>query len=213
MLVSLLRRPKASLIVAVGLFILSLAAVSSSLVRFEFFASDPFRFFYANVQMPPGTSLQKSMSTALKIEHTIKQNMRPDEIRATASFAGLSFTSEGLIYGDENAQVLVSLKPKADEMREVDNIIESLREAVSSIPGPAKISFQKRESGPPTTRPVSIKVRGNKPDEIRQVADIITNILSKIPAISDIVDDDSKGRMELAIRLNPDAVTRAGVDA
>ena len=212
LLVAVLRWPKFSLTLASSLLILSVIMVSSGLVRFEFFASDPFKFFYVNVQMPPGSSLQKTMGTTLKIEHALKQHIRPNEVRAVASYAGLRFTEAEPMVGDQHAQIFISLNPKAKDTRKVDEIIESLRDVVTQIPGPDNVSFLQRSAGPPTAKPISIKVRGRDPAELRQAADQLVSILKEIPAVSDITDDDTKGRMELAVRLNPDAITRAGMN-
>ncbi|MDX1655675.1 MAG: efflux RND transporter permease subunit, partial [Candidatus Competibacteraceae bacterium] len=65
---------------------------------------------------------------------------------------------------------------------------------------------------PPTSKPISIKVRGDDPQVLRQAADEVIRILQDMPAISDITDDDVEGRMQLSVRLNSDAVLRAGLN-
>jgi multidrug efflux pump subunit AcrB len=81
-----------------------------------------------------------------------------------------------------------------------------------TIAGPEEVSFLRRTGGPPTTKPVSVKVRGDDPAELRRAADRLVGILSTIPAVTDIADDDTRGRMELSLRLNADTITRAGID-
>jgi multidrug efflux pump subunit AcrB len=65
---------------------------------------------------------------------------------------------------------------------------------------------------PPTAKPINIKVRGEDPLEIRRAADQVIALLREIPAVLDITDDDVEGSMELSVRLNPDAIIRAGLN-
>ncbi|MCG5512179.1 efflux RND transporter permease subunit [Ectothiorhodospira shaposhnikovii] len=212
-LISALRRPRVVLAIFAGLLILSLAAVASGIIRTEFFASDSARLFFVNVEMPAGTPLEKTMSTTLSIESAIENQFKPGELRSMASYAGIQFTNAEDLHGAAKGQIQISLHPPARNGRGVDEIMEAVRHAVRSIPGPDGITFERRIAGaPPLGRPISVKVRGNDLEEIRDAADRIIEILDLIPAAHDIVDDAYTGGMELSLRLNPDAILRAGLN-
>ena len=50
---------------------LAVGAFMIGLVRVQFFAFDPIRLFYVNVEMAPGTSLQETLRSVETVEATI----------------------------------------------------------------------------------------------------------------------------------------------
>ncbi|MCG5517214.1 MULTISPECIES: efflux RND transporter permease subunit [unclassified Ectothiorhodospira] len=208
-----LRRPKITLTLFTALLVLALAFVATGLIRTEFFATDSARLFFVNVEMPAGTPLEKTLATTLKVESAIAEEFRDGELRSKAGYAGLQFTNAESLFGSAKGQIQVSLHPQTRTGRDVDTIIEAVRRAAANVPGPNSVWMERRISGaPPMGRPVSVKVRGNDLDEIRVAADRVMSILEGIPAAYDVVDDADAGGMELSVRLDPDAIMRAGLD-
>ncbi len=91
-------------------------------------------------------------------------------------------------------------------------VVDSLRRVVLDVPGAENITFLRRRPGArPTSKPVSVKVRGDDPTAIRAAADHVVKLLSGVDAVNDISVDDTRGGMELRLRLNGDAIVRSGV--
>jgi multidrug efflux pump subunit AcrB len=210
-LLGILRRPRLSLGVIVLLFAATIAALGSGMVRTEFFAMDTLRLFYVNIEMPTDTPIERTMDKVLEIEHKVRQHLEPGDARAVVSYAGNMFTQKEPRLGDHYGQILVGLNPKTSELRDVDAIIESMRADVLATPGPIHISFLRLAGGPPTEPPISVKVRGERYEEIRAAADALKGVLRGIPGVSDIEDDAARGRPELVLRIDEDAVNRAGL--
>jgi len=106
----------------------------------------------------------------------------------------------------------VSLNPQTGELRDVETMVEEIRSSFDDFVGPENVRFWALKDGPPTGKPISVKVRGDNFEEIRVALDILKADLAKIEGVKDISDDDSGGTTELALRLNLDAVNRAGVN-
>jgi multidrug efflux pump subunit AcrB len=87
-----------------------------------------------------------------------------------------------------------------------------MRPDLDQFAGPVHISFLCMAGGPPTFKPISVKVRGEEFAKIKQAAAQIKDILKAIPGVIDISDDAHRGRMEIVLKLNLDAVRRAGLD-
>lgn len=194
------------------LLAVAIGIIAGGLVKVDYFATDLYRLFYINVDMPPGTTVEKTLTTVEQIELEVREHLEPDEARAVISFAGQRFSETEQVFGQEHGQVFVSLNPAGEKARGVDEIIDSVRAAVKAIPGPSETSFLRRKLGPPTLKPISVKVRGNDIMELRIVGKEIKAFLSKLPGIKDISDDDVQGSMELKARLKPDAIVRAGLN-
>jgi len=211
LLLKVMRRPVTALVVIVAMFAGAVAASATS-IKFDFFASDPMRLFYINVHMPTGTPLDKTMETVLETERRARRHIEDAETRSVVSYAGQMFTETAPFFGDHYGQILVSLQPGREGMRPVDDVIEALREDVTSTPGPSRVTILRLAGGPPTSKPISVKVRGDELDQIRAAADELKRYLNEHEAITDVSDDSPPGQREYSLRMDTDAVRKAGFE-
>ena len=212
LLLKVLRRPRLSLAALLLLFALAVGAVASGMVRLDFFAADPLRLFYVNIEMPPTTPLEETLRKTREIEQKVRARVLPGEVRAIASYAGNMFTETEPRLGDQYGQILVGLNAKTPALRDVDEMIEAMRGDVTATPGPVQVSFLRLAGGPPTSKPISVKVRGDDYAELRAAADALKDILRGMDGVKDVEDDAARGRSELVLTLDNDAINRAGLD-
>jgi len=211
LLLRVMRYPRTTMVSMLVLFAIATSTVLMGMVKVDFFASDPMRLFYINVEMPNGTPLDKTLETVVRLRQRIDPYLREDEFKQTVSYAGQMFTETAPHRGEHYGQIIVALNPGGKGLRSVEQVIEALREPVFSMPGPLKVNFLKLAGGPPVSRPVNIKVRGDRIEELRAAVAELKIILQKNDAIMDISDDDSPGQMELLLKVNHDAALRAGI--
>ena len=140
LLVAVLRRPRRSLAFSFGLVLVAALVVSVGLVRIQFFAFDPLRIFYINVDMPARASLEETLRQAEVLEQRARARLKPEEVREIASYAGINFTDTEPLYGDAYGQVVVSLKPRGNG-REVEEIVNALRPDVASVTAATRYSY------------------------------------------------------------------------
>lgn len=210
-LIRVMRCPKTMLAFIMLLFAGSIGAAASGLIKFDFFASDPMRIFYIDVHMPPGTPLETTMDQVVEVERAARRHIHADELRAMVSYAGQLFTETEPLFGDHYGQVLVSLKPQAPSQRSVHEIVQAMRADMDKIVGPTRVAFLALKGGPPRSKPISIKVRGERLEEIRLAAEDLKTIMATNPAIQDITDDAPLGQREFSLRVSADAARRAGI--
>ncbi|MCB1755820.1 MAG: efflux RND transporter permease subunit [Gammaproteobacteria bacterium] len=221
-----MRYPKLLLLTIILLFILSVLAAFAGqvspalsnhpilkhfLVKTDFFAADPLRLFYVSIEMPNGTPLETTMSKVRTIEEKVRRHMREDELRSIVSYSGRMFTETAPFIGDHYGQILVTLKPRTGDMRPVHDAVVEMREEVLNTSGPNKIFFLEMSGGPPTSKPVSVKVRGDDIDDIRGATGRLKQILADSGFAYDITDDDSPGLKEVVLKVNTDAAQRTGI--
>jgi multidrug efflux pump subunit AcrB len=210
-LLKVMRFPKQTLAGMFLLLVLAISAIGAGFVKTDFFAADTIRLFYVNIEMPPTSSLQDTMKKVREIEELTIQGLKDEETRSVVSYAGQEFTELAPLFGEHLGQILVSLTPRKDDMRTVEELIENTREALSVVVGPINISFLKLAGGPPTSKPVSVKVRGDNYQELRIATDALMTYIKEDSRYKDVTDDDSKGRFGLQLTLNNDAINRFGV--
>jgi multidrug efflux pump subunit AcrB len=207
-----MRRPKRSLVIAVALMLGAVAAVGVGLVRIQFFAFDPIRLFYVNVDMPAGAPIEQTLANAERLEAVVRKHLKPGEARNLASYAGVKFSDTEPLYGESYGQVTVSLNPR-NGGREVADIVEGMRADVEATPTPGKITFTMISGGPPLAKPVKARVRNDDPQELRAAGDALLAIVRAVPGAKDVADDDIPGRPELVLALDRGALRASGLDA
>lgn len=209
-LVRVLRRPGPYLGGAALAFVLALIAVRAELIRFEFFAFDPMRLFYVQVDMPGNVTLEQTLEQVQQVEQRVREGLEPGEARSVVSLAGVQFTDIEPLFGDQFGQVLVSLNP-ANGGRMVPDIIDGMREKVLATPIDGKIAFLQISGGPPTQLPVNVKVRSDDFDELDRATERMRRLIAGIEGTRDISDDRVPGRSELVLSLDREALAQAGL--
>ena len=211
-LVKVMRKPMLSIVVVLILFVATIASFAAGLVKIQFFAFDPIRLFYVNVHMPPGTHLHDTLEQVEIIEQKVRKHLLPGEARGISSVSGQMFTEMAPFFGDHYGQLTVSLNPKTSDMRSTPEVVEAIRADVENTLGPTKISFLIMEGGPPKGKPISVKVRGDKFEEIRSAVDDLSQVIRDIPGSKNLSDDDSPGKLEMQLQFDTEALRNAGLN-
>lgn len=209
-LLKVLRHPKLSLALTILPMVFAAGAVGSNMVKTDFFAADPMPLFYLNIKMPPGTPLDMTMATTRAVEIEAAKIIHPQELQTMVAYSGQMMTETKPFFGDRFGQIMVSLTPERSQRRETAAIIEALRPVVAKIGGPESITFTTMTGGPPVTRPISVKVRGDHLEQIQQAAQAVKGILKGMPETSDVSDDFVEGSVELVLTPDDPAMQRAG---
>jgi multidrug efflux pump subunit AcrB len=212
LLIRVMRRPRLWLTIALALLLLAVAALAAGVIRVQFFALDPLRIFYVNVDMPAGAPLEATLAKVQAVEARVRRHLEAGEARELASVAGIKFTDTEPLYGDAYGQVFVSLNPRTPDARTVPELIEAMRADVEATPGPGKVTFTIISGGPPLTKPVRVRVRGDDQRALRAAADELLRIVRAIPGAKDVADDEVPGRPEMVLTLDREAVRNAGLN-
>jgi len=211
LLLKVLRYPWRSLAAVSLILITSIVLLKTGALKFNFFASDPYRIFYVNVENPAGTSLEKTLQIVKAIEDKTLALIEPQELRATAVFSGQAFTNTEPLYGDNIGQVLVSLAPQIHGKRDVRELVDTVTDSLGTSFEGARVSVLLLEGGPPLGQPVSVKVRGDDFAEIQQVTDRLIEFMNAEGYFKNINLDFRSGSPEVLLKLKGDAIKRANL--
>ena len=211
-LVKVMRKPMLSIFFIVVLFVATIGSFAAGLVKIQFFAFDPIRMFYVNVEMPAGTTLHDTLRQVELVENKVRKHLLPNEARGISAAAGQMFTEMAPFFGDQFGQLTVSLNPKKPDNRGTAEIVEAMKQDVESTLGPSKISFLIMEGGPPKGKPINVKVRGDEFDKIQKAVADMKKIIREIPGTKNLADDDSPGKLELRLQFDTEAMRNAGLN-
>lgn len=212
LLIWVMRRPKRSSALALVLVAGAVASLALGMVHVQFFAFDPLRIFYVNVDMPAGAPIEDTLTRVEQAEARVRGHLRENEARSLASMAGVKFTDTEPLYGDAYGQLVVSLNPRQEGMRDVQEIVEAMRSDIENLPGAGKITFTVLSGGPPVQKPIRVRVRADDYGELRAAADALKSVVAGVQGTRDLSDDDVAGRPELVLQIDREAVRSAGLN-
>ncbi len=188
--------------VGVGLLTCLASAFLIPSLGVDLFQGDELPRFMVYVEMPTGTSLEVTDGVIRRIEEEALTLPR-DDVTSVVAVAGL-MQEEDWTVTSSVGQIIVDLKPASERKRSVEELMDMLRRRTAHISGPKNVRFKKMISGPPTGKPVEIKVKGKDFVKLKEIADLLKAELRKMPGVYDVGDNFSPGKQEIKIRLDED---------
>jgi len=211
LLIRVMRYPGRSALALLVVTVLAIGMLASGMVKFNFFASDPFRMIYLSVEMPANKTLRDSLAVAQEAQEKALSVLGKDEVKAAVSYSGLMLTDTEPLYGENYAQSFISLNPIRGEMRDTYAALAAVENAVGTHIGGAKISVVVRKDGPPVGQAINVKVRGDEFEKIQAVVDDLSALLEQNPLFRNVSTDFKSGSPQMTLRLDGDAIQRAGI--
>jgi len=185
LLLKALRYPVVSISAVLSIFILALMIIVGGHIRYNFFEGDELRLFYINVEMPRGATLEDTSEMLTKVQVRVLEEVHPHELRSSVTYSGQQFTETEPLFGDTVGQIMISLVPDENGSRAVAEIADAVKAAVVNFPGTSNVSLLRMKDGPPTSRPINVKIRGDEISEIKLAAKALTSYLQTNPLFSD----------------------------
>ena len=211
LLLKALRYPIISISAVLSVFVLAVIIIVSGHIRYNFFEGDELRLFYINVEMPRGATLNETSEMLTKVQARALEEVHPHELRSSVTYSGQQFTETEPLFGDTVGQIMISLVPDENGSRTVAEIVDAVKSEVVDFPGTSNISLLRLKDGPPASRAINVKIRGDEVAEIKLAAKALTSYLQGNPLFSDVTLDDRPGNPELVLRYDGEAIQRAGI--
>lgn len=205
-----LRRRRLVLAVTVGLFLASLAAIP--LVGIQMFGEEDLDHFSVLVKLPEGTSLDETDRVMGKIE-AAAMALPAEELRYVEANSGLYQGHDEWTVRRNVGQLIVNIADRNERDRSMDEIIADLRGRLEGISGLTSLHFEKPSSGPPTAKPISVRVTGQYFDELRAAVADLKAVLADIEGVYDVTDDFPEGRQEIRVRIDEERAALHGLSA
>ncbi|MBA7476879.1 MAG: AcrB/AcrD/AcrF family protein [Spirochaeta sp.] len=163
--------------------------------------------FFAEIELPAGTSLKATEEKVIEIEDMIKE-LPEGELETFICRIGQS-SSGGR--GENYAWIGVALTPYSERTRTADEIVEDLRQKTEELEGIDKIIFQVAGGGPPAGRPVDLRVVGPDDEMRKELADRVEEFLKTIDGVKDLSRGDKPGKQQIEIKIDYDSLARLGL--
>jgi cobalt-zinc-cadmium resistance protein CzcA len=212
-----LARPKKTLALAGGIFVLSLGAVP--FMGAEFVPTLEEGAIAMHAIRLPSVSLEESVKATTRLERVLLDRF-PDEIDTLVSKTGRPEVATDPM-GVELSDVIIMLKPVSEwsAVSTKEELVGAIQEALhEEVPGqrfsfsqPIEMRMNELISG--VRSDVAVSIYGEDLQALKTAGDDLVQILRKVPGAADVKAEQSAGLPVLRIQINRDAIARYGIDA
>jgi multidrug efflux pump subunit AcrB len=175
----------------------------------EFFPETEPNQILLDVEMPPGTRLEKTDAQVRDFEAALRDV--PDlEVMAVGSGAGSQsdFGQEG--GAGSQARLTLDLFDRKDREQSSFATMDLVRRRTAGVPG-ATVDVKRPEEGPPVGAPLSIEVRGDDFAVLGTIAARITDAIADVPGLVSLDSDFDVARPEVIVDVDRTEAARLGL--
>lgn len=169
--------------------------------------------FDMDIQLPPGTSLQRSAMIAQLVQQRLMQFEELETVIGKTGQTGIAIEARGV----EKTGFVGSMKPRSQwkNAKTRDELFAKMREAVEDIPGiaygfsqPIQCRIDELVAG--TRAQVIVKLFGDDAEILKQKTNEILSVLSGVRGAADLITEVVSGQPYLSIRIDRDKAARYG---
>jgi multidrug efflux pump subunit AcrB len=190
-----------TLAVFIGGLMICLALVPSGIVRFVFFPTVPSDQINVKLQMPQGSSWEKTHEYALAIEQSAR-DMDKIYKEKTGSHQSAIRELMSLSRIDTAATITLELLPSTERDITSVELAGWMRESLGELSGVQSLSFD--ASSGPSRKPIDIELGSKDLDALRRAATELKSALVTFEGVYDVTDTFNAGGPELDIRVTPE---------
>ena len=206
-----------TILISLAVFVASLAL--TPFLEAEFFPEVDSGDIEINVELAPGTNLERTMEVMRRIEGIIEEEVPERELYYSwaGETGGGHAVAEGGKEGTHIGQAGVRLVSRRERDRSSQEVGRILRGRIQEIPGVVKLTVR---AGSPIAafmgmggQAISIEIQGNDIDLLTAVAEEIKGVVEKIPGAVDVEMDVGDPRPELHVVIDKEKASSLGLNS
>lgn len=181
-------------------FMIAAFLYAARFMDFVLFPTQSADEFYILVELPSGSSLERTEEKVEEVEALIAA--LPEE--ELASYTTRIGTHGWYNLGENENWALMGiyLTAFAKRHRNADEIVESLRVQTGELDGFENFTYVIDSGGPPIGRPVQLRIIGSDDKQRHSLADAVVAELENVDGVSDIERDDKSGKEQIVVDLD-----------
>jgi len=204
-------------------FLGSVLLLITKQVLIEIFPATDQTFFTAKIELPSGSSLDKTREFVEPISKELRTFFAPQEngeiwlknfvfTVGKASDAQVSHDSVVNFPKENILGLTINLTDKESRETPSFDIIPYIRDSISKIlPSYVDFKFSEVEEGPPTGAPIEIKLQGNDLSHIAVLAEKLKSDISSLEGTKNIRDSRSAKTKQIAWKFDRDVLAKFGL--
>jgi len=197
---SLDNRKKVLAIVIAGI-VLSVALIPMGLIKSEFIPVADQSSFTIDMKLTPGSTLKQTDEKVLEIEKYLQETKEVKNYFSMIGQNGEQSTDKA------TAQIYVNLVPKGERKISQSELASQARAFGKKMSG-VDFNVSESNSSGGSGKPVSIKIKGNDSDTIKELSTEVEKLINTIPGVIDISNSSSARSSELRVNIDSLAATQ-----
>jgi len=169
----------------------------------EFFPEMDPPEIWVDVEVPSGSNLDTSDAIVGQLEARTRDTADLEYAIANVGSRGVSLTDFNFGSVGTKSRVTLDLLDHKDRKQKSSKTIEQVRKRVADVSG-AEVKVDRPSNGPPTGKPVTIRVIGDDFKLLGRLSREIQGKIRGVPGLVNLDDDFDEGKPE--VRLNVDRV-------
>ena len=204
-----------AIVVAVSAVLILTAVASVPYLGREFIPIMDEGAFDMDIQLPPGTSLQRSAMIAQMVQKRLMQFEELETVIGKTGQTGIAIEARGV----EKTGFVGSLKPRSEwkNAKKREELFDKMRESIEDIPGiaygfsqPIQCRIDELVAG--TKAQVIVKLFGDDSEILRQKTGEIASVLSGVKGTTDLVTEVVAGQPYVSVRVDRNKIARYGIN-
>jgi cobalt-zinc-cadmium resistance protein CzcA len=202
-------------VVAISIALLVIALASVPWLGREFVPIMDEGAFDMDIQLPPGTSLDRSAMIAQLVQKRLMQFEELETVIGKTGQTGIAIEARGV----EKTGFIGSMKPRSEwkNAKTREELFGKMREAIEDIPGiaygfsqPIQCRIDELVAG--TKAQIIVKLFGDDSQILKQKAGEIAAVLSGVKGGTDLVTEVVEGQPYVSIRVDRGKIARYGMN-
>jgi HAE1 family hydrophobic/amphiphilic exporter-1 len=182
------------------LFILAIAIPVSGLMHIQMLPKIDFEYFYVNIKLPTGSSLDKTKQITTKVENEVATI---PELKNYVTSIGSEISSMMITSSDSRNKSTITVNIEAKENRDRTSfaIAESLRQELKNIQG-AEVTVNEMSAGPPSGAPIEVRIFSDNSKTLSTYSEKIMKYLENVDGAINIETSLSDATGEFVFSIN-----------
>ena len=192
-------------------FIIAVIIPVSGLMPIEMFPKIDLDYFFVNIELPTGSTLDATKPITWEAEKIIAQTPElSNYVTNIGGSAAMGFGSSGNS-GSHLANIVVNLTDKDKREKTSYEIAENIRKKIKHVQG-AKITVDELSAGPPTGAPIEVRIFGDSTQELANISDKIINYFQSASGVINIKDSNDVAAGEFTFTIDKQKANYYGLD-
>ncbi len=199
----------ATILAAVGLFVLSITLLTSGHLRFTFFPTIDGQTMRAAFQFTPGSpstdteAFLKELARSLKAAEAESGEILINNMFELDGQARFTLFGSGTSVGSNYGTLIVDLTPGVDRQTTNDELIRLWEQELVRPAGLERFTIAQAKAGPPG-KAIELKLIGADAQILKQASLVLQDYLSTFAGVNNIEDDLPWGQEQMIFTLKPE---------
>jgi len=194
---------------AIGVFIISIFTATN--LGAEFIPAMDEGSVGVTINLPESSQFEETVALTKSLEEQIKNIPEIDTIYTTIGVSGMSFISSS---DTSTASMTINLVPLSEREKSSSDIADEIRKLYKNIPGAdIQVSASQTQGFGGTSSPISIQIRGDNLDVLKQYSDEIKVMIENIDGTREVTSSLEEGKDEIVLKIDRDKASQYGMTA